>query len=148
MRVLRQFRIVFKAVKSHFQRVEKRTGMGGAQLWALSLVRDQPGIGVNDLARAMDIHQSTASNLVRGLSERGQLTVVRDGVDRRAVRLKLQPAGARALRHAPGPFAGVLPQALQALDAAALRRLETDLDRLIEVLGADRRAQRTPLAQI
>ena len=142
MRVLRQFRVVFKAVKSHFQRVEQRTGLGGAQLWALSLVRDQPGIGVNGLAHAMDIHQSTASNLVRALSERGMLAVVRDGADRRAVQLRLLAA------QCPGPFAGVLPQALQALDAAALRRLESDLDRLIEVLGADRRAQRTPLAQI
>lgn len=146
--MLRQFRIVFKAVKSHFQRVEKRTGMGGAQLWALSVVRDQPGIGINGLAQAMDIHQSTASNLVRTLSDRGLLEVVRDDADRRAVHIRLLPEGTKALRRAPGPSTGVLPQALQTLDPATLQRLETDLEHLIDALGADRRARKTPLAQI
>jgi len=148
VRVLRQFRVVFKAVKAHFQRVEARTGIGGAQLWAMSIVRSRPGLGVNDLARAMDIHQSTASNLVRLLVERGLLEVVRNGRDRRLAELKLLPAGRALLRRAPGPFAGVLPQALAALDAGTLARLERDLDRLIGALGVSRRAGNTPLAEM
>lgn len=35
-RVLRQFRIVFNAVRSHFRQVEREAGIGGAQLWALT----------------------------------------------------------------------------------------------------------------
>ncbi|HBZ08040.1 MAG TPA: MarR family transcriptional regulator, partial [Massilia sp.] len=70
-RVLRQFRIVFNAVKNHFRQVERDAGLGGAQLWALSVIAQSPGIGVTDLARALDIHQSTASNLVRALGSRG-----------------------------------------------------------------------------
>ncbi|HYR24709.1 MAG TPA: MarR family winged helix-turn-helix transcriptional regulator, partial [Aquabacterium sp.] len=69
--VLRQFRVVFNAVKTHFQRVESHSGLGGAQLWALSVVARQPGTEVGTLACAMDIHQSTASNLVRALSKKG-----------------------------------------------------------------------------
>ncbi len=49
--VLRRFRVVFNAVRSHFQQVEKQVGLGGAQVWALSLVRDQPGIGMGGVAR-------------------------------------------------------------------------------------------------
>ena len=45
-RVLRQFRIVFNSVKTHFRQVEQAAGLGGAQVWALSVIRDQPGIGV------------------------------------------------------------------------------------------------------
>jgi len=67
-RVLRRFRLVFNAVKAHFQQVERSAGVGGAQLWALSIIREHPGRGVNDLARAMDVKQSTASNLVRALA--------------------------------------------------------------------------------
>jgi DNA-binding MarR family transcriptional regulator len=81
-RVLRQFRQVFNAVKSHFRQVEKAAGIGGAQLWALSVVALQPGIGVNALARAMDIQQTTASNLVRALAGSGMLAVERKGVVR------------------------------------------------------------------
>lgn len=145
-RVLRRFRLVFNTVKTHFRAVEKKAGVAGAQVWALSVVADQPGIGVGDLARAMDIHQSTASNLLKPLLERGLLVARREGPDRRAVQLHLTAAGTRILRKAPGPFTGVLPDALASLDGATLARLDRDLGKLIEVLGAsDARAARVPL---
>ena len=137
--VLRQFRQVFNAVKSHFQQVEKTVGMGGAQVWALSVVREHPGIGVGALAKAMSIHQSTASNLVRTLIEREMVVAVKQGADRRAVQLNLLPAGAKVLRNAPGPFAGVLPDALKALSPATLARLQSDLTELIVAIDADER---------
>ena len=137
--VLRQFRQVFNTVKSHFQQVEKTVGIGGAQVWALSVVRELPGIGVGALAKAMSIHQSTASNLVRTLIDRGMVVAVKQGADRRAVQLNLLPAGAKVLKNAPGPFAGVLPDALRALSPDALARLQVDLARLIVLIDADER---------
>ena len=145
--VLRQFRQVFNAVKSHFQQVEKTVGMGGAQVWALSVVREQPGIGVGALARAMSIHQSTASNLVRTLIDREMLVAVKQGADRRAVQLNLLPAGARVLKNAPGPFAGLLPDALKALPPETLARLQEDLDQVIGRIAADEAATALPLAE-
>lgn len=136
VQVLRQFRLVFNAVKTHFQQVEKQAGLGGAQLWALSVVEARPGVGVNDLARALDVHQSTASNLVRALVQRSLIEAVKDEHDRRMVRLRVLAAGQRVLRRAPGPFAGVLPQALSRLDPATLKRLQRDLGALIELLEA------------
>lgn len=144
-RVLRRFRLVFNAVKSHFRAVETKAGISGAQLWALSVVRNTPGIGVGELARAMDIHQSTASNLLRGLLDAGLVVSAREGADRRAVQLQVTPRGTRALAKAPGPFAGVLPEALARLDKRTLARLERDLDRLIVELGADERGANIPL---
>ena len=146
--VLRQFRQVFNAVKSHFQRVERKVGLGGTQVWALSVVRAQPGIGVGALARAMAIHQSTASNLVRALIERELIGATKEGSDRRAVQLHLLPAGARMLKNAPGPFNGLLPDALKALDAPTLARLQADLGQLIVLLGADERGGSIPLSDM
>jgi len=146
-RVLRQFRLIFNAVKTHFQQVEKKTGVGGAQLWAMSIVDAQPGIGMNDLALCMDVHQSTASNLVKTLVERGLVATVREGVDRRKVQLKVLPAGRRLLKRAPMPFTGVLPQALASLDARTLTRLEGDLARLIPQLKTKARDANIPLGQ-
>ena len=146
IQVLRQFRQVFNAVKSHFQQVEKTVGMGGAQVWALSIVRDQPGIGVGALARAMSIHQSTASNLVRTLIEREMVVAVKQGADRRAVQLNLLPAGAKVLRNAPGPFAGLLPDALKSLPPETLARLQVDLAQLIVVIAADEAGASIPLS--
>jgi len=144
-RVLRQFRLVFNTVKTHFQQVEKQAGVGGAQLWALSLIEDRPGIGTGDLARAMDVHQSTASNLVRALLARGFIQADKAGTDRRAVQLTLLPAGQAVLNKAPAPLSGVLPQALASLDAETLARLDADLARLISVLDGDEHAARIPL---
>jgi DNA-binding MarR family transcriptional regulator len=147
-RVLRRFRLVFNAVKTHFQQVEKKTGIGGAQLWALSIIRASADIGVNDLARAMDVHQSTASNLVKALVERELVVVTKDGRDRRTVQLRLTAAGGKVLRHAPGPLTGVLPRALASLDDKALARLDADLALLISALNADERGANIPLGQL
>ncbi len=150
--VLRRFRVVFNAVKTHFQQVEKQAGIGGAQVWALSVVQQQPGIRVSALAVAMDIHQSTASNLVRLLVDRALVEAVRSDEDRRAVQLHLLPAGQQMLDRAPGPFTGVLPAALAQLDAATLARLNKDLGQLIAVLathtGTDPDAEKIPLAPL
>ncbi|MCR5882861.1 MarR family transcriptional regulator [Rhizobacter sp. J219] len=147
-RVLRQFRQVFNAVKTHFQQVEKKTGVGGAQLWALSIIHSNPGIGVNALAQAMDVHQSTASNLIKTLVEREFIVTSKSEFDRRSVELTVLPAGTRLLRKAPGPFTGVLPEALAQLDAETLARLEEDLVRLLTLLNADERAANIPLGQV
>ncbi|WP_313170503.1 MarR family winged helix-turn-helix transcriptional regulator [Massilia oculi] len=146
-RVLRQFRIVFNAVKTHFRQLERDSGLGGAQVWALSVIENQPGIGATSLGRAMDIHQSTASNLVRGLVERGYVVAAREGSDRRNVALRILPAGQEVLRRVPGPAAGVLPSALATLDEATLLRLEQDLAMLIARLDADEAAGKIPLSQ-
>ena len=146
--VLRRFRVVFSAVRSHFQQVESQAGLGGAQIWALSVVRDRPGIGVSGLAAAMDIHQSTASNLVRALVDRGLVATSRAERDRRAVELRLLPPGAQVLAQSPGPFSGVLPEALAQLDGPTLARMEADLARLIELLDADEESAGLPLASM
>ena len=147
-RVLRQFRIVFNAVKSHFRQVEREAGVGGAQLWALSVIGHAPGIGITGLAHELDIHQSTASNLIRALVELGLVEASRGGQDRRSVALRLLPAGSEVLQRAPLPFAGVLPDALESLDEATLARLERDLGALIGLLGADESSANVPLAQL
>lgn len=146
--VLRQFRIVFNTVRNHFQQIERQSGLGGAQLWTLSLVAKRPGIGMGELADAMDVHQSTASNLIRLLVRKRLVRSARDEDDRRAVNLYVTDEGSAVLATAPGPFAGVLPDALSRLDPETLDRLGDDLNTLIDVLSVDEpeTAARTPLA--
>jgi DNA-binding MarR family transcriptional regulator len=146
-RVLRQFRIVFNSVKTHFRQVEREAGVGGAQLWALSVIARRPGIGVTELSRELDIHQSTASNLIKSLTERGLVTAAREGMDRRSVALRISADGEAVLNSAPMPFAGVLPDALSSLDPDTLGRLEEDLNKLISLLEADESSATVLLSQ-
>lgn len=146
--VLRRFRVVFNAVRSHFQQVEKQVGLGGAQVWALSVIRDKPGIGVGGIAKDMDIHQSTASNLIKALVRRELISMDKAPEDRRNVKLHILPAGLQILSQVAGPFEGVLPMALGKLPAATLLRLDQDLGELIQLLKADEEAGGIPLAEL
>jgi DNA-binding MarR family transcriptional regulator len=145
--VLRQFRLIFNSVKSHFREVEKKAGVAGAQVWALSVIREQPGIGVSALARAMDIHQSTASNLLKPLLEQGLVAASRADADRRSLQLHISVKGLAVLKRAPGPATGVLPEALARLDTETLKRLHEDLAAVIALLQADSRGSRVPIWQ-
>ncbi len=146
--VLRRFRVVFNAVRSHFKQIEKQVGLGGAQVWALSVIRDQPGIGMGELAKRMDVHQSTASNLVRALQYKELIRMDKDEQDKRHVHLYTTPPALLLLAKVPGPLEGVLPAALDELSPQTLQRLDHDLGELIALLKADETAGRIPLAQL
>lgn len=145
---LRRFRLIFATVRRQFRRVEQRSGAGAAQLRALSLLRERPGLRVSELAQAMDIHQSTASNLVKTLVERKQVATERSARDARVLQLQLLPAGERVLQRVQGHYIGVLPQALQTLPPRALKRLNADLDLLLQAMQADGAAAQSPLASL
>ena len=130
--VLRRFRVVFNSVRTHFRDMEKKVGLGGAQVWALSIIKANPGIGVGGIAQNMQIHQSTASNLVKALQKRGFIEMAKAPEDRRSV----------------CPFEGVLPVALSELKESTLKRLDKDLGELIVLLHADESAEEIPLASI
>jgi DNA-binding MarR family transcriptional regulator len=147
-RVLKRFRQVFTATRAHYQQVERQVGLGGAQVWALGIVAARPGIGVGGLAKALHVHQSTASNLVRNLVDRGLLSTARNDTDRRTVQLRLLQPGADLLKRAPGPVTGLLVQALEGLDVDTLARLEADLARLVHVMGIGDDAPATPIGQM
>lgn len=148
VQVLRRFRVVFNAVRGHFQEIESRVGLGGAQVWALNVLRDHPGIGVGTLAKSMDIHQSTASNLVKVLLRKDLITMRKASTDRRQVELQILPSGLAILSQVPGPFEGVLPGALNQLSVATLLRLDRDLGELIALLKVDEKAANIPLAHL
>jgi hypothetical protein len=61
--VLCRFRVVLNAVRAHFRQMDKEVGSGSAKIWALAVIKANPGLGMSGIASPMEIHQSTASNL-------------------------------------------------------------------------------------
>src|SRR5204862_7148288 len=120
LEVLEQFRIIVKSIKRHYQDVERRAHLKGAQLWALAQVAGNPAATVGDLARALAIHQSTASNLLRALEREGLVMRERKSTDQRQVRLFATKKGRKLLKGAPRPLIGVLQQARLAPPTARL----------------------------
>lgn len=149
LEVLEQFRIVFKSIRRHYQSVERRAGISGAQLWALAQIAGRPGLKVGDLAKGLAIHQSTASNLLRRLEGLGLVTRRRQGKDQRMVALFATPQGLKVLKRAPQPISGVLQQALSDLPAGNLTVLRRELGKLIAAMKTkDLEARATPLSDI
>lgn len=148
MRILGQFRQVFNAVRAHFHKLEEQVGVGGAQVWALAVIRNTPGIGINALASQLNVRQPTASNLVRSLINRGLVETTRNRTDRRSVEISITPAGLLAVSRAPGPTNGVLPHALAQLPEEVLVQLEQNLSMLVTQLKVGEQASRIPLSEL
>jgi len=144
-----KFRVIVSAVKRHFKWVEQQCGINGAQLWALWEIGRARGLRVNDLARALAMHQSSTSNLVDKLVKSRLVARHRSTDDQRVVRLLLTPKGTTLLRRAPKPARGILPEALYRLPLPALSQLDRSLMRVLrEMSAADRGAMAQPLARI
>lgn len=149
LEVLGLFRIVFKSIRHHYGVVESKTGISGAQLWALAQIAENPGIRVGDLAHSLAIHQSTASNLLRNLEAAALLTRKKMREDKRSVRLYATPSGLAVLKRAPRPLIGVLQQALSDLPSGNLDAMHRQLETLIATMKTrDNGARATPLSEI
>ena len=149
LEVLAQFRVVLKAIRSHYQSVERRAGISGAQLWALARVAESPGLNVGALAKSLAIHQSTASNLLRKLQQLSLVERRRRGKDQRSVQIFATGKGRALLRRSPQPLIGVLQQALMDLPEANLASMHRQLAALIASMkGKDLAARATPLSEL
>jgi len=147
--VLQQFRELFRISQQHFQRVESSCGLSGAQAWAMAELNTKPGLKISELARALSIHLSTASNLVDRLEAKELVRRERNKQDQRIVRAFVTPKGRELLRRAPKPAAGIIPDALNRMSLVSLSNLNRDLGALLHLtLARDRRARMTPLADL
>jgi DNA-binding MarR family transcriptional regulator len=131
---LQELRTIFGSARRHDAEVRRQAGISGSQLWALSEIARAEGMRVNDLSARMALHQTTASNLINALVERNLIRRGRDESDQRVVRLHVTTDGKRMLLRAPGPYAGLLVDALRHLKAPELRRLQAALSVLSTVL--------------
>lgn len=149
LEVLKQFRVIFKSVRKHFSLIEEQAGVSGAQLWALHAIASSPGLRVTELARAMSVHQSTASNLVEKLVELSYVRREKSLEDSRAILLFVTPQGAEQLSQAPGPVRGILPDALEKLPDEVLVELNRNLSLLLAQMSDQNLSDgSTPLSDI
>ena len=131
LETLRLFRIIFKSANRHFHEIEKTAGIGGASLWALAEIAETRDLTVSGLAKAMSVHQSTASNLIDKLETNGYVVRSRSVEDRRVVHLGLSERGREVLAKAPPPYRGILPDALIRMKRSTLDELNSHLAELV-----------------
>lgn len=130
--VLMKFRLVINSNKRHFKWVEQQTGISGALVWVLREVGQSPGLRVSELAETMAIHQSTASNLLDKLQERGLIERDRSTDDQRVVRVFPTRSGEALVRRFPQSARGLLQEALLKLPPVSLHSLNRLLEQLLQ----------------
>jgi DNA-binding MarR family transcriptional regulator len=143
---VKKFRVIFSSIRAHSRAIESACGMSASHLWALAEVSKRPGLRVSDLTAALQVHQSTASNLLDELEHRGFVTRARAATDRRVVTISITRKGKGILDRAPRPAIGLLPDALRRLPATSLRELNELLEALVHAMNqTDARGAWTPL---
>lgn len=133
--VLQQLRVLVRLAGNHSAQIERSTGISGAQLWALDEVARADGLRVGELARRLRVHQTTASNLLNRLEAAGLVRKGRSPDDQRIVHIHLSAAGRRALRGAAVPARGLLPNVLDGMTPAQLRKVHAGLAVLVDCMG-------------
>lgn len=130
--VLQNLRVVVRTTQSHSRWIEKSSGVSGAQLWAMWELFTNPGQKVSELSKALSIHQSTASNMLDKLEEKGLIRRDRSGPDQRVVQLFLTSKGTELLSDAPRPAQGAIMDALKGMGDDDLQKLNQGLSVLLE----------------
>lgn len=131
-------RQLFKAIQEHSKAILGKTGMSGPQVWALTILRTEPGLSLGELSERLFAHPSTVSGIVDRLEARGAARRAPDPEDARGLRLFLTPTGRRLLQRSPPPFQHDLRRALEALSAARLRSLRRSLEEVVKATAADK----------
>ncbi len=132
--VIRQLRVIIRALQGHSRAVERACGISASQLWALWELQRTPGLNVSDLSRRLSVHASTTSNLLDKLEQQGLVERRRPERDQRIVRLYVTETGQELLDRAPAAPQGELNRALEAMPPEELADLDQNLAILVETM--------------
>jgi DNA-binding MarR family transcriptional regulator len=86
--------------------------------------------------------------LVKSLVQAGFIHTEKAAHDKRVVEMYALPDGLKLLKKVPGPYSGVLPQALSELDDQTLQELERSLEVLLQRMDIDESSAKTPMAMM
>jgi DNA-binding MarR family transcriptional regulator len=132
--VANRLRPVLVKLNRELRREIHSLGVTGGQVSLLALIRNEPGIGVRELAArermsAPGMSKSVARLEAAGLVARTELP------DRRRVGLALTPAGDRVLRSVRSRRTAWLAERLRGLSADDLAAIDAALEPLAELIG-------------
>ena len=136
-RALNAVRSIVRAFHHNTRAVELALGISAPQLYVLQLVNAEPGISVSEIAERVGTHQSSASVVVRRLTDRGFLERTTPLRDRRRQELRITDAGLDLLRRAPQTVIGDLIGGSEALSDAKRAELAGLLEEWLDHAGMD-----------
>ncbi|MDZ7640540.1 MAG: MarR family transcriptional regulator [Desulfurivibrio sp.] len=136
--ILKDLRVIYRAIQAHSKSVERRCQVSATMLRVLREIAKAGRMRISQVANTLAIHQSTASNLLDKLEQRGLVTRQRGGTDedQRVVQVTLTNTGRELLTHPEVPESGPLSEALSRHSDEDLADLNHSLEKLVAALPA------------
>ncbi|HEX6643322.1 MAG TPA: helix-turn-helix domain-containing protein [Gemmatimonadales bacterium] len=127
-RIMESLRRIVRSLRVSAAAVERQTGISGAQLFVLTELAARPGRSLGDLVARTLTSQSTVSQVVAGLVDRGLVARSADPADGRRILLEPTAAGAALIRAAPRTAQADLVDGLARISPAARAALAEGLE--------------------
>jgi DNA-binding MarR family transcriptional regulator len=133
--VMDALRRIVQAVRRSSAQCEHASGLTSAQVLILKILRAHDGLSVSDVAELTLTHQSTVSEVIGRLEDRGLVTRERAVADARRRSLSLTTKGQEALSEPMDTIQETLIRALSNLEPQTLTCLAAGLSDLIQEAG-------------
>jgi MarR family transcriptional regulator, lower aerobic nicotinate degradation pathway regulator len=134
-RAMTAVRRLVQAIRASAVAIERTSGISGAQLFVLGELVERPGQSLGDLVARTLTGQSTVSEVVAPLVERGMVSRQAATDDGRRAVLSPTPAGRAILRTAPPTVQAALVQGLRRLSPGTLALLADGLEQWLTAAG-------------
>ena len=135
---LKALRSLFWAAQEDYRQLEQATGLSSAEVRALTLVAQHPGLTVSALASKMRLSLPSISNMLRHLVASGLVTRTRLEKDQRTVLLHATAQAQTQLSQSRGGGSGLLKTLIDELDDNGLQQLNGGLRAMLTQLGAQK----------
>jgi DNA-binding MarR family transcriptional regulator len=133
--VLDGIRRIVRELRESSRAAEKRSGIGGAQLFVLQVLGRERALSVGELAARTLTHQSSVSVVAARLCAAGLVARRRSRADHRRVELAVTARGQALLRRAPPTTQERLIRGIGGLPARQRRQLAEALGALVRAMG-------------
>ena len=135
LRFLRTAWALDHGLQSHSKRMKAQKGVTGPQRLVLRLLELTPGAPPSELARALCLHKSTVSVILRSLEHARLVRRSPSATDGRAVVLTLTPKGRRVVEQRSGTVEAAFRATLEKLPSRDVKIAQRVLEALSVALA-------------
>jgi DNA-binding MarR family transcriptional regulator len=136
-RVLTAIRRVIRSVDKYSRKIYTELGLTTPQLLCLDALLKNDHIITKELAKNINLSESTVIGIVDRLEAKQYLTRERSKEDRRKVYLSLTNAGRGILSETPSLLQDKFSAALSELNNVELETITTSLEKVVEMMDAE-----------
>jgi DNA-binding MarR family transcriptional regulator len=145
--ILVALRRIMRAIDLRSKHLEKLVGLTVPQLLVLQQLQAGHELSVSEIARGVNLSQSTVTSMLHRLEAKGLVTRKRNEDDRRKVRICLTREGREQVRDAPGLLQEEFVNRFEMLEPWEQKMLTSSVERIAAIMDAEA-VDASPILQV